>query len=251
MLAIDPTSPFSGGAILGDRVRMQDHATDPERVHPLDGHPRPPRRPGPRRAGGHPPAGRRRASRGSSWRPSASARSRSRSPGRPTPPSSSSTRGGATPCRPTRPASWRSPTSSSSTRPTGPAWPRPVGTCELMLDLSDLGDWRPPIVTAVATDGTGIADVWSAVEDHRESHREGRPAAAASRRARPQELRQIVAQRLEARARELCQGTTYDELERSRARARARPVGRHRRAARRRRRLSAVQRDPGPRGSTA
>ena len=28
MLAIDPTSPFSGGAILGDRVRMQDHATD-------------------------------------------------------------------------------------------------------------------------------------------------------------------------------------------------------------------------------
>ena len=29
MLAIDPSSPFSGGAILGDRVRMQDHATDP------------------------------------------------------------------------------------------------------------------------------------------------------------------------------------------------------------------------------
>ena len=28
VLAIDPTSPFSGGAILGDRVRMQDHATD-------------------------------------------------------------------------------------------------------------------------------------------------------------------------------------------------------------------------------
>src|SRR5690349_22972125 len=29
VLAIDPTSPFSGGAILGDRVRMQEHATDP------------------------------------------------------------------------------------------------------------------------------------------------------------------------------------------------------------------------------
>ncbi|HXX90457.1 MAG TPA: methylmalonyl Co-A mutase-associated GTPase MeaB [Acidimicrobiales bacterium] len=28
VLAIDPTSPFSGGAILGDRVRMQDHALD-------------------------------------------------------------------------------------------------------------------------------------------------------------------------------------------------------------------------------
>jgi LAO/AO transport system kinase len=28
VLAIDPTSPFTGGAILGDRVRMQRHATD-------------------------------------------------------------------------------------------------------------------------------------------------------------------------------------------------------------------------------
>jgi LAO/AO transport system kinase len=29
VLAIDPTSPFTGGALLGDRVRMQAHATDP------------------------------------------------------------------------------------------------------------------------------------------------------------------------------------------------------------------------------
>lgn len=30
VLAVDPSSPFSGGALLGDRVRMQDHATDKE-----------------------------------------------------------------------------------------------------------------------------------------------------------------------------------------------------------------------------
>jgi LAO/AO transport system kinase len=30
VVAVDPTSPFSGGAILGDRIRMQDHALDPE-----------------------------------------------------------------------------------------------------------------------------------------------------------------------------------------------------------------------------
>jgi LAO/AO transport system kinase len=30
VLAVDPTSPFSGGALLGDRIRMQDHATDPD-----------------------------------------------------------------------------------------------------------------------------------------------------------------------------------------------------------------------------
>jgi LAO/AO transport system kinase len=29
VLAIDPSSPFSGGALLGDRIRMHDHATDP------------------------------------------------------------------------------------------------------------------------------------------------------------------------------------------------------------------------------
>jgi len=29
VLAVDPTSPFSGGAVLGDRVRMQEHALDP------------------------------------------------------------------------------------------------------------------------------------------------------------------------------------------------------------------------------
>ena len=28
MLAVDPTSPFSGGAVLGDRLRMQAHAAD-------------------------------------------------------------------------------------------------------------------------------------------------------------------------------------------------------------------------------
>lgn len=30
VLAVDPTSPFSGGAILGDRIRMQRHSTDPD-----------------------------------------------------------------------------------------------------------------------------------------------------------------------------------------------------------------------------
>jgi LAO/AO transport system kinase len=30
IIAVDPTSPFSGGAILGDRIRMQDHALDQE-----------------------------------------------------------------------------------------------------------------------------------------------------------------------------------------------------------------------------
>ncbi len=30
VVAVDPTSPFTGGAILGDRIRMQDHFEDPD-----------------------------------------------------------------------------------------------------------------------------------------------------------------------------------------------------------------------------
>ncbi|WP_407942893.1 methylmalonyl Co-A mutase-associated GTPase MeaB [Luteipulveratus halotolerans] len=30
VLAVDPTSPFSGGALLGDRIRLSEHALDPE-----------------------------------------------------------------------------------------------------------------------------------------------------------------------------------------------------------------------------
>ncbi|MCK6592010.1 MAG: ATP/GTP-binding protein, partial [Polyangiaceae bacterium] len=30
VVAVDPTSPFTGGAILGDRIRMQAHFTDPD-----------------------------------------------------------------------------------------------------------------------------------------------------------------------------------------------------------------------------
>jgi len=29
VVAVDPSSPFTGGAVLGDRIRMQDHSTDP------------------------------------------------------------------------------------------------------------------------------------------------------------------------------------------------------------------------------
>jgi LAO/AO transport system kinase len=84
---------------------------------------------------------------------------------------------------------------------------------ELMLDLSDLGEWRPPILAAVAIDGTGVAEVWGAVEGHRQvAEKSGVLERRREERTR-RELRQIVAQRLDVRARELCRGTTYTELE--------------------------------------
>ena len=44
VISVDPSSPFTQGALLGDRIRLADHFLDPERLHPLDGHARPPRR---------------------------------------------------------------------------------------------------------------------------------------------------------------------------------------------------------------
>ena len=43
--AVDPSSPISGGSILGDRVRMQRHSRGPRRLHPLYRRARPSRRP--------------------------------------------------------------------------------------------------------------------------------------------------------------------------------------------------------------
>ena len=118
---------------------------------------------------------------------------------------------------------------------------------ELMLDLSDLGDWRPPIVAAVATDGTGVADVCGARS--RPTATPSRRAASCSSAATSAPARGAARDRRPAPRgpgpRAVPGRRRYDELERTRARARDRPVGRRRRAARRRRRLSAVERDPG------
>jgi LAO/AO transport system kinase len=83
---------------------------------------------------------------------------------------------------------------------------------ELMLDLSNLDGWRPPIVSTVGSTGEGVEKLWQAVVDHREqSERSGLLARRRQRRLR-EELREVVATRIEARAREVCGGDAYDRL---------------------------------------
>ena len=45
VVAVDPSSPFTGGAVLGDRVRMGGHSARSRRVRPEHGDARPSRRP--------------------------------------------------------------------------------------------------------------------------------------------------------------------------------------------------------------
>jgi LAO/AO transport system kinase len=93
------------------------------------------------------------------------------------------------------------------------------GVAELVRDLNHMldmdqhmGQWRPPIVKAVATTGEGVADVWAAIHDHR-AHLEGN-GLLAERRARrvADELREIVARRLEQDAFRACSGQAYERL---------------------------------------
>ena len=84
---------------------------------------------------------------------------------------------------------------------------------DLMLDLSALGDWRPPIVPTVGETGQGVAELWQAVCDHRtQAEKSGLLDDRRERRLRD-ELRAIVLSRLDLRARELCGGERYEELE--------------------------------------
>ncbi len=83
---------------------------------------------------------------------------------------------------------------------------------EGMLDLTDTGAWRPPIVEAVATEGTGVDELWAEIRRHRDELTvSGELAARRGRQAR-QELTRIVAERLLLRARRSSEGDRFDEL---------------------------------------
>jgi LAO/AO transport system kinase len=81
-----------------------------------------------------------------------------------------------------------------------------------MLDLTDYGEWRPPVVDAVATEGTGVCELWEQVLAHR-AHLEssGELGRRRGRRAR-EELTRIVAERLLEQARQASDGDRYEVL---------------------------------------
>ncbi|MEI8391705.1 MAG: methylmalonyl Co-A mutase-associated GTPase MeaB [Actinomycetes bacterium] len=86
---------------------------------------------------------------------------------------------------------------------------------EQMLDLSDLPHeaWRPPIIPTIGSTGEGVPALWDVVTQHRE-HITATGELERRRRFRlREELREIVARRLEQRAREVCTGERWDALQ--------------------------------------
>jgi LAO/AO transport system kinase len=214
VLAIDPSSPFTGGAILGDRVRMQDHATDPGvfiRSMATRGH-----------LGGlslsTPEAIRMLDAVGRQWilvETVGVGQVEVEIAGK----------------------------ADTTVVVLNPGWGDSVqankaGLMEIadvfvinkadrkgvqetqrdieqMLELSDLAHeaWHPPIVATIGNTGEGVPEMWDAVLEHRaaieasgvlKSRREFRLRA---------ELREIVARRLELKAREILSGDQWDGLQ--------------------------------------
>jgi GTPase len=84
---------------------------------------------------------------------------------------------------------------------------------ESMLDLSEGDEWRPPVVRTVASTGEGIDDLWSAIVEHRAFlAADGRLEAKRAARLRD-ELGLIVTQRLRARAEALLDAADRVTLE--------------------------------------
>jgi LAO/AO transport system kinase len=214
VLAIDPSSPFTGGAILGDRVRMQDHATDPGvfiRSMATRGH-----------LGGlslsTPEAIRMLDAVGRQWilvETVGVGQVEVEIAGK----------------------------ADTTVVVLNPGWGDSVqankaGLMEIadvfvinkadrkgvqetqrdieqMLELSDLAHeaWHPPILATIGNTGEGVPEMWDAVLEHRttiessgvlKSRREFRLRA---------ELREIVARRLELKAREILSGDQWDGLQ--------------------------------------
>ena len=214
VLAIDPSSPFTGGAILGDRVRMQDHATDPGvfiRSMATRGH-----------LGGlslsTPEAIRMLDAVGRSWilvETVGVGQVEVEIAGK----------------------------ADTTVVVLNPGWGDSVqankaGLMEIadifvinkadrkgveetrrdieqMLELSDLPHeaWRPPIIATIGNTGEGVPALWDAVFEHRQAiETTGELKSRRDFRLR-EELREIVARRLEQRAREICTGEVWDGLQ--------------------------------------
>jgi LAO/AO transport system kinase len=83
---------------------------------------------------------------------------------------------------------------------------------EGMLDLTALGEWRPPIVETVASTGEGTDALWTAIADHR-AYLDGSGLLDKLRRERlEREFHQILVARLELKIVELHGSSGYAEV---------------------------------------
>lgn len=211
VLAVDPTSPFSGGAILGDRVRMQDHALDPGvsiRSMATRGH-----------LGGlalaTPQAVRVLDAAGKRW-----VLVETVGVGQ----VEVEIAGAADTTVVVVNPGWGDGVQANKAglmeigdvfavnKADRAGLDETVRDLNLMLDLSGERAWRPPIVPTVAVRGEGVPELWTAITDHR-AHLEATGELERRRLERlRREVRTIVTARLTQQAEAACSGERFERL---------------------------------------
>jgi LAO/AO transport system kinase len=83
---------------------------------------------------------------------------------------------------------------------------------ELMLDLTELGPWRPPIVETVASTGDGTEKLWETIGDHRAHQIEHGTLLLQRRRRLEREFRQILSARLSEQIDRVLSGGGVDDI---------------------------------------
>jgi LAO/AO transport system kinase len=68
---------------------------------------------------------------------------------------------------------------------------------DLMLDLTELGPWRPPIVETVASTGAGVDTLWETIAEHRRHQIEHHLLEGVRRRRLLREFHQILVARVD------------------------------------------------------
>jgi LAO/AO transport system kinase len=82
-----------------------------------------------------------------------------------------------------------------------------------MLDLDpSMGDWRPPIVLTVATTGEGVAELWAAAEEHRAYLEHSGELLRRRERRLIDELDRVLVRRLAQDVRTVADGVIYERL---------------------------------------
>jgi len=210
VLAIDPSSPFTGGAILGDRIRMQDHATDPTvfiRSMATRGHlgglalavPGAVRLLG---AAGMPVTLIETVGVGQMEVDIVGAADTTVVVVTP---------GAGDAMQANKAGILEIADVFVINKADRPGLRETRRDLEGMLELSMFGDWVPPIVQTVAQDGTGVDELWAEVARHRAHLIDSGELGARRQRRLAEELRRVLSARLALEVEQLADGARFAE----------------------------------------
>lgn len=212
VLAVDPSSPFSGGAILGDRIRMQNHALDPGvfvRSMATRGHLGGLALAAPQAirvlaACGHPVVLVETVGVGQVEVEIAGAADTTVVVVNP---------GWGDAVQAAKAGLLEVADVFAINKADRPGSDETKRDLESMLDMSmTMGEWRPPVVPCVASTGSGVDELWSAVRDHREHLASSGELDRRRERRLLDELRAVLVSRIEHELRTAESGEKWERV---------------------------------------